>query len=110
MSSEPFGTAFEFRVSDSMAVPLRGRLLRLKLAGGSPSEKAIAIGQRVRVTAPSGRDRVVTILDHAIIGGQNSRARMERTRELDVVIPFDEAAVDGVPIGIGWSVSGPVTR
>ncbi len=100
---------FEYSVSDSMVVPLRGQLLRLKLLSGEPSVKAVAPGKRIRLRAPDGRERVIRILDHAITGGNVSRERLDRTRELDIVIPTDDAAIDGEEIGIGWRVSGPVS-
>jgi hypothetical protein len=109
MTGKEMSERFEYRVSDSMVVPLRGQLLRLKLASGDPDVKSISEGQQLRVRAPDGRERVIKILGHAISGGTVTRQRLQRTRELDVVVPFDDAAIDGETIAIGWSVSGPVT-
>ncbi|MEX2281042.1 MAG: hypothetical protein WEE89_00990 [Gemmatimonadota bacterium] len=100
---------FEYSVSDSMTIPLRGQLLRLKLLSGAPSVKAVAAGVRVRLRTPDGRERVIRILDHAITGGNVTRQRLDRTRELDIVVPNDDAAIDGESIGIGWRISGPVS-
>ena len=95
-----------FRVSDSLNVPLRGQLLRLKLVAGSPSATEVAVGRRLSVQAPDGRNREVTILSHSITGGRVTQARLERVRELDVVVPKEEASIDGEAIGIGWMVRG----
>src|SRR5687768_8015306 len=99
---------FEYNVSDSMSIPLRGQLLRLKLVSGAPSVKALEAGKRIRLRAPDGRERVIHILDHAITGGTVTRNRLDRTRELDIVVPANEASIDAEPIGIGWQISGPV--
>jgi hypothetical protein len=94
----------EFRVSDSLFVPLRGQLLRLKVAAGTPAASAVAAGRTLTVHAPDGRSRDVTILDHSITGGRLTQARLDRVRELDVVIPLDQASIEGETIGIGWIV------
>jgi hypothetical protein len=100
--------SFEYSVSDSLKVPLRGQLLRLKLMSGVPDVKAIGAGRRVRLSRPDGRERVIRILDHGITGGTVTRNRLDRTRELDIVVPNADASIDDEPIGIGWRISGPV--
>jgi hypothetical protein len=101
---------FRFRVSDSTPIPLRGHLLRLKLAEGAPSMASLAAGDRLRVTSPSGAERIITIVDHAVTGGRATQKRLERTRELDVVISREDGGSGAAMIDIGWSASGPVTR
>jgi hypothetical protein len=97
---------FEFRVSDSLFVPLRGQLLRLRVTAGTPPASAVAVGRTVTVQAPDGRARNVRILDHSITGGRVTQARLDRVRELDIVIESEEASVDGELVGIGWTVRG----
>lgn len=101
------GGAFDFRVSDVVDVPLRGTLLRLRLAGGSPSMADLGTGSRLRLTSPAGVTREVTITAHAVTGGAATQERLDRTHELDVVIA-DDAAQQGERVEIGWTASGPV--
>lgn len=98
---------YTFRVSDSLDVPLRGRMLRLRLVEGTPSMKALAVGKSLRVESPDGVTREVPILAHSVTSGMPTQKRLDRTRELDVIVD-GEAAGAGDPIGIGWLASGPV--
>jgi hypothetical protein len=100
--------AFRFRVSDAVQVPLRGMLLRLRLLEGTPSIKDVAVGRRLRLSAPDGSTREVGIMAHPVTAGKQTQARLERTRELDVLVETDDAVIDGMPADIGWLVSGPV--
>ena len=97
--------SYSFRVSDSLNVPNRGHLLRLKLLEGSPRLKELKRGRRLLVTGPRGESAHVVVLGHATMGGRPTDARLERTRELDVVIPAAQAFVDGHRIEIGWTVA-----
>jgi hypothetical protein len=98
------GERHQFVVSDSLVVPLRGQLLRLRLSAAAPPVSAVAVGSTLRVRAPDGRARDVHILDHSMTGGRVTQGRLERVRELDVIVRPEEAAIDGEPIGIGWTV------
>ncbi|HEX6133645.1 MAG TPA: hypothetical protein VFZ24_06770 [Longimicrobiales bacterium] len=100
------GGAFSFRVSDVVDVPLRGTVLRLRVAEGTPSMADLGAGAQLRLRAPSGEERLVTIVGHAVSSGRATQARLDRVRELDVVISDAEAAG---PVGIGWMAVGPVT-
>ena len=95
----------QYKVSDSMSIPYRGHLLRLKVASGAPSVKQMMTGARLRVSGPDGEQGEVEVIGHAKMGGQPTQARLERTRELDVVIPAAQAVIDGARIEIGWTVS-----
>ena len=101
------GGAFRFRVSDSLDVPLRGRMLRLKVVDGTPAMADLKPGASLRLTGPAGGERLVRILDHAVTSGRATQQRLDATRELDVVVADDEAEAAG-PVGIGWFASGPV--
>lgn len=102
------GGAFRFRVSDSLDVPLRGHLLRLKLLDGNPSIKDLAPGRKMRVAGGSGADREVAIVGHSSTGGRMTQARLDGSGELDVVIRKEDAGSGRERIEIGWEVSGPV--
>jgi hypothetical protein len=99
---------FRFAVSDSLEVPLRGHLLRLRLVEGSPSMKDLQPGRTVRAVSPANERREITILGHSATGGVASQARLERTRELDLVVSGADAGAGPSRIEIGWSVAGPV--
>lgn len=96
---------FRFRVSDVYDVPLRGKVLRLKVIEGKPSLKSLQPGARLRLHSVSGREQVIPILDHAITGGVQSQARLDATGELDVVVAFADAEIDGEPVEIGWTAT-----
>jgi hypothetical protein len=102
------GGAFRFRVSDSVEVPLRGRMLRLRVVEGSPAMADLEPGSALRVSGP-GADRIVTVVGHAVTSGRATQERLERVRELDVVIADDAEREDG-PVDIGWYASGPVAE
>ncbi len=101
------GGAFRFRVSDSLNVPLRGHLLRLRLLEGTPSMKDLAPGKRIRLIAPSGAGRDVEILGHSATGGRATQERIDTVRELDVVIRAQDAGDGPERVEIGWQVTGP---
>jgi len=101
------GGPFRFRVSDSLNVPLRGHLLRLRLLEGTPSMKDLAPGRRIRLSAPSGAGRDVAILGHSATGGRATQERLETTRELDVVIRAEDAGDGPERVEIGRQVTGP---
>lgn len=100
---------FRFRVSDAVEVPLRGWLLRLRLVDGSASVSDLGVGKRLRLTSPSGEERVVTIAAHATTGGRQTQSRLDRTREMDVMIGVDDAGSGASCVGIGWT-AGPERR
>lgn len=100
------GDSFRFRVSDVVEVPLRGYLLRLRLLEGSPRVSELGPGRHLLLRAPDGTERGVRVLDYSVVGGKATQARLERTRELDIVISRGDALAGGRPIEIGWVVVG----
>lgn len=102
------GGPFRFRVSDSLEVPLRGHLLRLRVTQGSPSMRDLQPGRRIRLESPKGQTREVTIVGHAATGGKATQERLDRWRELDLVISKDDAGTGDDRVEIGWAVTGPV--
>jgi hypothetical protein len=100
------GGAFEFRVSDVVAVPLRGTMLRLRLVEGSPSLEDLAVGRELVLRGPAGAERRVRIRAHSVTIGKPAQARLDRTGELDVIIEDDSG---GEPIEIGWLAGGPLS-
>ena len=103
LAKESKADGFLFRVSDVVDVPLRGVLLRLRLVNGAPSMKDLGIGAKLRLRTPAGQEHDVRVAGYAVTGGKPTQERLERARELDVLI-------DGMtePIEIGWVASGPV--
>jgi hypothetical protein len=99
---------FEFRISDSVAVPRRGYVLRLKLLNGAPALDEVAPGRKLRVRGPTGDERIVVIKDYSATEGKPSQDKLDKFRALDIVVGQDDAMVDGREIGIGWMASGPV--
>lgn len=106
IGSKPPRESFRFRVSDAVEVPMRGYLLRLRLMEGTPPVGALRPGRLLRLRAPDGLERLVRIVDYAISGGRVTQARLERTRELDVIISRADALRDGRPVETGWMVVG----
>jgi hypothetical protein len=100
--------AYRFRVSDVVEVPLRGTKLRLKLVEGAPTMKDLRLGSTLALTSPAGEERRVSIVAYASSVGRAKQARLERSRELDVIVT-EEGAQPGVriPAEIGWYASGP---
>lgn len=99
---------FQFRVSDAVAVPLRGYLLRLKLQEGTPALADIAPGKKLRVRGPTGGERMIRVKDYSATEGVPSQKKLDARGELDIVIAQEDGLVDGEEIQIGWVASGPV--
>jgi hypothetical protein len=102
------GGAFQFRVSDVVDVPLRGIVLRLRVVDGTPSLGDLGVGALLTLRSPAGAERTVRIAAHSVTAGKPTQARLDRTREFDVLIAEDDAARDREPVEIGWLASGPV--
>jgi hypothetical protein len=94
--------AFRFRISDSLEVPLRGHMLRLRLLEGSPSMKVLGPGKELTVVSPAGERRIVRIIGHSATGGRATQSRLDTTRELDIIISSHDAGEGRDRIGIGW--------
>lgn len=94
-----------FRVSDASPMPNHGYLLRLKVASGTPRMADLKPGSELRIAGPHGESGVVQVVRHATVGGRATQERLERTHELDIVIPAAQGTIDGLPIGIGWTVT-----
>ncbi|MGH7449397.1 MAG: hypothetical protein ACREK1_03880 [Longimicrobiales bacterium] len=100
------GGAYTFRISDVVQVPLRGTVLRLRVLEGTPSMSDVAVGSELQLRSPAGDQRTVTITAYAVTSGRASQARLDRVREVDVVVADPAAAADG-PVEIGWVATGP---
>ncbi len=84
-------------------------MLRLRTVEGAPRIKDVAPRRKLQLISPRGEAREVTILDHSVIGGRQTQERLDRTRELDIVISAEDAGTDGDRIDIGWFAAGPRT-
>ena len=93
---------YRFRISDAYFVPLRGWMLRLKLLEGDFDPKMLKPGKSLRLLAPDGEDRMVTVKGLAATGGRQKKERVETYREYDVVIPPEDAVQDERQVDIGW--------
>ena len=98
---------FQFRVSDSVEVPLRGYLLRLKLLNGEPAIGDLAPGRKIKLRSPGGAERVVVIKANSVTQGPASQSRLDRTREFDIVIAAADAVTNNEAVDIGWTAVGP---
>ena len=107
-AKRPNDEPFRFRVSDSLAVPLRGHMLRLRLLEGGPAVGDLGVGRRLTLKSPTGAARTITIRDHAVTGGRPTQERLDRTGEFDVIISAEDAGRGEELVGIGWVVTGPV--
>lgn len=96
---------YRFRVSDAYFVPLRGWMLRLKLLQGDFSPRALKPGSSLRLIAPDGEEREVTVKGLATTGGRQTRDRVEAYSEYDLVIPPEDAVRDGRQVQIGWEAT-----
>lgn len=104
-SPAPRMADYRFRVSDAYFVPLRGWMLRLKLLDGEFTPSMVKPGSSIRLVAPDGRDRVVTVKALSATGGFQKKARVDAYREFDVVIPTEDAIRDDVRVAIGWEAT-----
>ena len=96
---------YRFRVSDAYFVPLRGWMLRLKLIDGEFEPSMLKPGSSLRLVAPDGGDRMVTVKALSATGGFQRKARVDAYREYDVVIPTEDAIQDDVRVAIGWEAT-----
>ncbi|CAN5635487.1 hypothetical protein BH23GEM9_BH23GEM9_06090 [soil metagenome] len=100
------GDVTVFRVSDVVDVPLRGIMLRLRVIEGTPDLADFGVGEQLVVRSPAGEERRVRIAAHSVTAGKPSQARLDKTRELDVLLAPGPAGDE--PFDIGWTASGPV--
>ncbi len=105
MAKSPNG-AYRFRVSDTVDVPLRGVMLRLKLLEGVPALEGLEPGETIRLVSPNGESRSAKVLALSVTGGRATQEQLERNRQLDVVISPEAAREGGRPVEIGWFVIG----
>jgi hypothetical protein len=93
---------YRFRISDAYFVPLRGWNLRMKLLEGEFDPKMLKPGASMRLVAPDGEERVVTVKARTVTGGKQKKERVAETREYDVVIAPDDAVQEDRQVDIGW--------
>lgn len=96
---------YRFRVSDAYFVPLRGWMLRLKLLDGDFDPKMLRPGGSLRLVAPDGEDRVVTVKGLSTTGGRQKKDRVQEYAEYDLVIPVEDAIRDDRQVEIGWEAT-----
>lgn len=95
---------FRFNVSDACMVPLRGWMLRLKLVEGDFDPSMLSPGSTFRLRSPDGEGWTATVKGLSATAGRQTRKRVEKYKEFDIVIPASDAVRDGGEVAIGWSV------
>jgi hypothetical protein len=93
---------YRFRVSDAYFVPLRGWMLRLKLIDGSFETAMVKPGSQIRLLAPDGEERLVSVLGLGATGGRQKQDRIDTYGEFDLVISRDDAVRDDRAVDLGW--------
>jgi hypothetical protein len=78
-------------------------MLRLKLVDGSFDPKALAPGSSLRLVAPDGEERTVTVKGLPTTGGRQTKERVDTYREYDIVIPDEDGTAGEREVGIGWT-------
>ncbi|NIP80105.1 MAG: hypothetical protein GWM90_13140 [Gemmatimonadetes bacterium] len=96
---------YRFRVSDAYFVPLRGWMLRLKLLDGEFHPRMLKPGASLRLLAPDGEERVVTVKGLSTTGGRQRKERVDEYSEYDLVIPPEDAVRDDRQVAIGWEAA-----
>lgn len=100
------GNRPRFRVSDAVAIPRRGMLLRLRRVAGRPEIRNFKPGRSLTLIAPDGMERVVKIMDLSETGGRQTQDRLDTIGELDLVVDIGSALADDIPVEIGWHAAG----
>jgi len=85
------------RIIDAFDHPHGGRILRVRIDGGTPPSLRSLQGARLRAVAPDGSERVVRVTGFPLMGGKLSDARIRDTGRLDLLVETE---------GEGPSVSG----
>jgi hypothetical protein len=93
---------YRFRVSDAYFVPLRGWMLRLKLLDGSFEPSMLKPGTALRLIAPDGHEREVSVFGLAATGGRQKQDRVDSYGEFDIIIPQTDAVRDDRSVALGW--------
>lgn len=91
-----------FRVIDALDHPHGGRILRVRLQGGSPVPTLRQIrGSRMRAVAPDGSESFVKVLGFPVLGGRVSSRRLEESGRLDLHV---EEEPGGTPVSLRWTL------
>lgn len=94
---------FRFNVSDAYFVPLRGWMLRLKLTDGDFEPSMLKPGSSFTLVAPDGEKRTARVAGWSVTAGTQKKDRVDTYREFDIVIPQEDAVVDGLEVNVGWT-------
>ncbi len=89
-----------FRVIDVLEAPHGGRILRLRLQGGTPPSVRDIKGARLEATSPDGARRMVTVEGFAVFGGKPSDKRLARTGRIDVHVAEEDS--NAPPVAVRW--------
>ena len=84
MPNQTQGTAF--RVIDAMDGPHRGRILRLRLHGGTTPSLRTLKGATLLARSPNGEEEKLKVVGFFLPGGKPSEARFGRTGRVDLMV------------------------
>lgn len=90
------------RVIDALDHPHGGRILRLRMSGGSAPTVRDLKGRTLTVTGPAGEERSVRVLGFPLFGGKVSDRRIRDTGRVDVLVEGTDG--DAGSIGLTWEV------
>ncbi len=101
MTTAHENAAATFTVLDAFDGPHDGRILRLRLTGGSAPALKTLRGAELHAEAPDGDSRRVRVVGFPVFGGKPSDDRVRRSGRVDLhVTEVDE----GPPVGLRWTV------
>lgn len=90
MPNQTQGTAF--RVIDAMDGPHRGRILRLRLQGGTPPTLRDLKGASLLARSPDGEEEKLKVVGFYLPGGKPSEARFGRTGRVDLLVENEDGS------------------
>lgn len=102
MTNQTQGTAF--RVIDAMDGPHRGRILRLRLQGGTTPSLRTLKDASLLARSPDGEEEKLKVVGFFLPGGKPSEARFGRTGRVDLMV--ETADGTGTPqVSTLWEVT-----
>ena len=90
MPNQTQGTTF--RVIDAMDGPHRGRVLRLRLHGGTTPSLRSLKGANLLARSPGGDEEKLKVVAFFLPGGKPSEARFGRTGRVDVIVENEDGS------------------
>jgi len=89
------------RIIDALDHPHGGRILRVRIDGGTPPSLRSLRGARLRAVAPDGSERFVRVTGFPLTGGKPSDVRIRDTGRVDLLV---ETEGEGPPVSRTWQL------